>query len=348
MSSASTDRGSHTGDTRVFRTSYAEHPDYVPAAQRAGALWDELGAEEGSTFLHRTGFLSVGEPESALIAGTKASAQAYDLTVCSLSAEELRARFPAFQLPAGWDALFEPAAGWIDVDASLRAGLQQAEVRGAVLHRQTRLEDWHWTGSRFDLSTSEGVFSARRLVVTAGAWAGRVLQELSLPLTVVRKLLVWVQPNRPEYFTPETFPVFASARDFFYGFPDFPHNGVKLAIHRSSDETDADPDSGQSDASREAVRPVLQAAAELLPSLCGELPGAFSRVTRTKTCFYTMTPDEHLIIDRHPRIGDLVFAAGFSGHGFKFAPAIGEALVQMSLNEALSLRLDFLSMKRLA
>jgi sarcosine oxidase len=342
------DRGSHTGDTRVFRTAYAEHPDYVPLAQHAGALWDRLGGEEGATFLHRTGFLSVGEPESALIAGTKASAEAYDLTVHSLSAEEVQARYPAFQLPAGWDALLEPAAGWIDLDASLRAGLRQAEALGAALHRNTRLEDWQWTGSRFDLSTHGGVFSAKRLVITAGAWAGRVLQGLNLPLTVVRKLLVWVQPDRPEYFNPETFPVFASARDFFYGFPNFRDDGVKLAIHWSLGEVEADPDSGQSDIGQETIRPVLQAAAELLPSLSGELPGAFSRVKRTKTCFYTMTPDEHFIVDRHPQIGDLVFAAGFSGHGFKFAPAIGEALVKMSLCETSSLRLDFLRMKRLA
>jgi glycine/D-amino acid oxidase-like deaminating enzyme len=234
------------------------------------------------------------------------------------------------------------------VDASLRAGLRQAKACGATLHRETRLEDWQWTGSRFDLSAGEANFSARRLVITAGAWAGRVLQDLNLPLTVLRKLLVWVQPDRPENFTPGVFPTFASARDFFYGFPNLHGNGVKLGIHWSLGEAAADPDSAQSDASQEAVRPVLQAAAELLPSLSGELPNAFSRVKRTKTCLYTMTPDEHFIVDRHPQIGNLVFAAGFSGHGFKFAPAIGEALVQMSLDETSSLALGFLSMKRLA
>src|SRR3954463_13750037 len=106
------DRGSHTGDTRVFRTAYAEHPDYVPLAQRAGALRDQLGTEEGATFLHRTGMLSIGEPDSGLIAGTRASAAAHDLTLHRLSPDEVRARFPAFKLPASWNALFEPTAGW--------------------------------------------------------------------------------------------------------------------------------------------------------------------------------------------------------------------------------------------
>ena len=123
--------------------------------------------------------------------------------------------------------------------------------------------------------------------------------------------------------------------------------GVKLAIHWSGGEPAADPDSGQPLPVREDIRPVLEAAAELLPSLAGELPDAFSRVTRTKTCFYAMTPDEHFIIDRLPHLSNLVFAAGCSGHGFKFAPAMGEALVQMAMYGTSSLPVEFLSLKRL-
>jgi sarcosine oxidase len=341
------DRGSHTGDSRVFRTAYAEHPDYVPLAHRAGVLWDQLGAEEGATFLHRTGMLSIGEPDSGLITGARASAAAHGLTLDSLSPVEVRRSFPAFRLPPGWNALFEPGAGWIDVDASMRAGLRQAAHSGAELYTNTRLEDWEWKGSAFELTTSDGTFSARRLVITAGAWSGRILKALNLPLTVVRKLLVWVQPERPEDFTPDVFPVFASGRRFFYGFPNIDDRGVKLAIHWTGCEPIADPDSGQLQPTREDIRPVLDAAAELLPSLAGEVPDAFSRVTRTKTCFYTMTPDEHFVIDRHPQIGNLVFAAGFSGHGFKFAPAIGEALVDITLRGTSLLPLEFLSLKRL-
>lgn len=335
------DRGSHTGETRVFRTAYAEHPDYVPLARRAGVLWDEMGAEAGATILHRTGLFSIGEPDSGLIAGTKASAAAHDLVVQSLSPETVRNRYPAFRVPAGWQTLFEPAAGWIDVDSALRTGLRQAAEAGAELHRNTRLKDWQWSGGAFELTTENRTFAARRLVITAGAWAGRILQDLHLPLTVVRKLLLWVEPKKPDHFTPDVFPVFAVARDFFYGFPDLHGQGVKLAIHWSGGEAAVDPDSGQSEAGQEEIRPVLQAAAEFLPD-------AFTRVIRTKTCFYTMTPDEHFIIDRHPRIDNLVFAAGLSGHGFKFAPAIGEALVQMVLHGAAELPVDFLSLKRLA
>jgi sarcosine oxidase len=341
------ERGSHTGATRVFRTAYAEHPDYVPLALRAGVLWDQLGADAGTTYLHRTGLLSVGEPESSLIAGTRASASLHHVGIHDLLQDQVRSRFPAFHIPERWHAVFEPAAGWIDVDASLRFALEQAGRAGAELRRNTRLEDWQWTGDVFELRTSTGSLRARRLVVTAGAWAGRILADLNLPLTVVRKVLVWLRPRRPELFTPDRFPVFASAGHFFYGFPDLHGAGVKLAIHWSPTSVRADPDVLQEAPHEDEIRPVLGAAADLFPDLARGLPEAFDRVLMTKTCFYTMTPDEHFIVDRHPRLGNLVFAAGFSGHGFKFAPAIGESLVDLALHAQSNLPIDFLSLKRL-
>src|SRR5688572_30345006 len=99
------DRGSHTGATRVFRTAYAEHPDYVPLAQRAGILWDRMGAEEHTTVLHRTGMLSLGPPESHLISGIRTSAAAHRLEVEDLSREQVQSRFPAFMAPAGWEGV---------------------------------------------------------------------------------------------------------------------------------------------------------------------------------------------------------------------------------------------------
>jgi sarcosine oxidase len=340
-------RGSHTGDTRVFRTAYAEHPDYVPLARRAGLLWDQLGAATGTTLLHRTGLLTLGERGSDLIAGTKLSAAMHKVDLDCLSSKKVRSRYPAFRVPPGWEALFEREAGWIDVEGSLTAALRLAEHSGAVLRRDTCLEAWQWTGSSFELRTAGETFFARRLVIAAGAWAGRLLKDLHLPLTVVRKPLVWVRPQHPEQFRPDVFPVFASARCFFYGFPDVKGDGVKMAIHWSAGEPAADPDSGELSVSSEAVAAVLDAAADLLPTLAGELPQAFSRVTRTESCFYTMTPDEHFIIDRHPRIDSLVFAAGFSGHGFKFAPAVGEVLAEMALQGASTLPVGFLGLARL-
>jgi sarcosine oxidase len=341
------DRGSHTGATRVFRTAYAEHPDYVPLALRAGLLWEQLGAEAGRTLLHRTGMLSLGPPESALLCGVRASAAAHNLVVEELSERQVRSRFPGFELMAGWEALFEPAAGWIDVDAAMRFGLERAAHSGAELRLNTPVERWEWKSGGFVVITAAGSFTAKRLIITAGAWANRLISDLALPLRVIRKALVWVNPVRPELFRPDRFPVFASARHFFYGFPQIGGTGVKLGIHSNQGATAVDPDVNRPEPGFDDVRPVLETAAELMPSLAGSLPDALNRVLRTKSCFYTMTPDEHFVIDRHPEFENLILAAGFSGHGFKFAPVIGEALADLALTGRSTLPVGFLGLSRL-
>ncbi len=340
------DRGSHTGSTRVFRIAYAEHPDYVPLAQRAGLLWDRLGEEAGATFLHRTGMLSVGLPDSALVSGIRASATAHQLSIEELSRDQIASRFPAFELPSGWVGVFESAAGWVDVDASLRFGLEQASRLGAELRLEERVASWEPAGDEFVIRTSTGAHTAKRLIVTAGAWAAQLLADLALPLNVVRKVLIWVDPLQPEYFKSPRFPVFACAGNFFYGIPNVDGAGVKLSIHWSGGAPAESIDARQPYPAPEEIRPILEAAAALMPSLAGPVPAAFDRVLRTKTCFYTMTPDEHFLIDRHPRFENLILAAGFSGHGFKFAPALGEVLAELSLEGRSTLPIDFLSLKR--
>ena len=335
------DRGSHSGATRVFRTAYAEHADYVPLAVRAGTLWDRFGAEQGTTFLHRTGMLSLGTPDSALISGARASAAAHHLTIENLSRSQIRARFPVFDVPVGWEGVLEPEAGWIDVNATLRSGLDSASHAGADLRTNTRVEDWSWTGNGFALRTSTGEFTAKQMIVTAGAWASRVLTDLSVPLKVLRKVLVWVKPLRDQ-----PVPVFASASNFFYGFPNIGGDGIKIALHWNGGTPTANMDDPQPVAMDDEIRPVLEAAVELLPSLTGPLSEVSERVLRTKTCFYTMTPDEHFLVDRHPQFRNLIFAAGFSGHGFKFAPAIGEALADLAVSGTTALPIGFLGLNR--
>jgi sarcosine oxidase len=340
------DRGSHSGDTRVFRIVYAEHPDYVPLAQRAGELWDRFGEEAGRALLHRCGMLSAGPPESALITGTRASADAHRLRLEELSSAEVSARFPALALPRGWAALFEPTAGWVDVGAALRFGIEQAARAGVEVRLDTRVEAWESRGGECVVRTSEGRFATERLVIAAGAWSGRLLAGLDLPLKIVRKALVWVNPLDPQSFDPAAFPVFATADKFFYGFPNIRGDGVKLATHCSESAPLVDADQVQAEPGPDEIRPALEAAAALLPSLAGALPEVFGRVIRSKSCLYCMTPDEHFVIDRHPHFGNVSFAAGFSGHGFKFAPAIGEVLADLAVHGTTKLPVGFLSLNR--
>jgi sarcosine oxidase len=340
------DRGSHSGATRVFRIAYAEHPDYVPLAQRASLLWEELGQEAGATFLHRSGMLSFGPAGTVLIDGIRTSAAMHGLHIEELSADDIRSRFPALEPPSGCVGIFEPTAGWVDVDAALRSGLEQAKRAGAELRLNARVESWEQKDGEFRIATATDTFTAKRLIVTAGAWAGRLLTDLNLPITVLRRVLVWIDPLRPELFGPGVFPVFAFAENFFYGFPNIDNQGVKLAIHWSVGPPAGEIDVRQPEVTPDEIRPVLEAAARLMPSLAGPLPDARGRVLQAKTCLYGMTPDEHFIIDRHPQYEHAYFAAGFSGHGFKFAPAIGEALADLALNGRTSLPIGFLRLNR--
>jgi sarcosine oxidase len=336
------DRGSHSGGTRVFRIAYAEHPDYVPLARHAGMLWDQYGMAAGAPLLHRCGMLSVGDPASALIEGTRKSSEQYGLSTNTYAPSEIRELFPAIQAADGHIGIFEPSAGWIDVNAAIQVALDISRQAGATLLDDSPALDIVNRHSHFEIATPSRTIAAQKIVVTAGAWCGQLLSELGLPLRVVRKVVLWVNPLEPEQFTPRRLPIFAFAERFFYGFPAVCGPDVKMAIHWEPGQAVADPTLPTDPPSMEEAAPVLELAAKYLPALAGPLPSAIARVTQLQTCLYTMSPDEHFIIDRHPEWRNLIFAAGFSGHGFKFAPAVGEALADMITLGETSLPTGFL------
>ena len=175
--------------------------------------------------------------------------------------------------------------------------------------------------------TGTTIHRADRLVVTGGAWNGGLLKSLSLPLQVVRKVLFWFDVSQPELFQPDRFPVFAAADGVteIYGFPLFGRPGLKVADHHGGQATT--PETLDRSVSSSEAQPVAAGAQVVLPTVT-------ERVVSTAVCMYTRTPDEHFIIDRHPEYPQVVFGAGFSGHGFKFAPRIGELLGELALTDA--------------
>ena len=335
-------RGSHSGDTRVFRVAYAEHPDYVPLAQRAGLLWDRYGAEFGKRLLTRAGMLSVGPADGAFLDGIRNSARIHHLEIDELSADEIQQRYPVFAVPEASQGIFEKAAGWLDVPASIEGAQRAAERMGAAIFRNTPVVRWTQRGSAVAVETADQTIEAPRLAITAGAGARSLLRDLQLPLTIERKTLTWIEPRDPRMFAPEVFPVFTLSDDFFYGFPNIDNQGVKLAIHWRREQVIDDPFTPVRPACNEDFEPVIRMANRYLPGLTDSLPDGLSRVRRGATCLYTMTPDEHFIVDQHPEHGNVWFAAGFSGHGFKFAPAIGEALADLCTEGKTSLPIQFL------
>jgi sarcosine oxidase len=333
--------GSHSGETRIYREAYAEGSGYVPIAQRAGQLWDKFGEEAGAPLLTRCGMLSMGAPGSAILEGIARSAAAHQLNVERLSSADIQERYPIFSLPHDHSGIFDPGAGWVDVPAAITFAIQQARRAGAEIVLDTAGTQWEARPGEVRVTTDRETFTARTLVIVAGAWASRLLPQL--PLQVMRRVLIWVDPLEPALFPSGDFPVFMFDNSL-YGFPIIGGKGVKIALDLKSGGNVSGPD-GIAPADENDSAAVLAVAARFMPRLAGPLPGAFGRVRSAATCLYTMTPDTNFIIDRHPQFDNVCFGAGFSGHGFKFAPAVGEILADLATTGKPKLPADFLRMR---
>jgi N-methyl-L-tryptophan oxidase len=318
--------GAHSGDTRIIRHAYAEGVEYVPLALRADDLWTELEAATGKRVLHRVGALELSAPGHDRVRAASAAAQAFGLEYGTLTVDELRDRFPQFVTGDEWEIGFEAGGGFLDVEPALRGLASEARRLGVEIRENAPVTGWDVSGELIQVETAAGSESADRLIVTPGAWASGMLRGLALPLQTVRKTLSWLEVDDPYLFDPGRCPVYiAGIPGFqFYGFPSWRRPGIKVAIHSGGLETDPDSvDRVIADWERDEI---ITAARMVLRGLSG-------RVLEGTTCLYTNTPDEDFLIDRVPGYPNVVFAAGFSGHGFKFAPAIGELLVGMAFGE---------------
>jgi sarcosine oxidase len=334
-------RGSSHGRSRIIRESYFEAPDYVPLVQRAYALWRDLEAQTGSKLLTVTGGLNIGLPESEFVSGSKASAVLHDLPYEELTAAQVAERFPGFALPEDLVAVFEPNAGFLQPEACVAAHVALAQRHGAELHFDERVLRWSADGEGVRVETDRGTYTADKLVVTAGPWAGEVLADLGLALTVRRVVNAHFQPTKPELYDPAVCPVYLISvpEGDYYGFPLLPGEGVKLGRHDIGETVTADT----------IRRDVDDWEVEQLRALLARyLPGAAGELKWTLTCMYTMTPDAHFILDRHPEHDNVVLGCGFSGHGFKFASAIGEVLAELATQGRSRHEIEFLSLRRFA
>jgi sarcosine oxidase len=317
------DRGSSTGQTRVIRKAYYEHPDYVPLLRRAYERWYDLEQRCGRRLLVECGCLSIGPPDGEVVPGVRRAAEEHGLPVEPLTTAELRRRFPAFRFGDEMAAVLERDAGFLYVEECVRAHADEARRLGADLRADEAALSWEATAGGAVVRTAAGVYAADRLVITAGAWAGRVLAGLGLPLAVLRKVLLWFGTPDPAALRRDVFPIYMAetAAGFYYGFPVIDGLGHKVARHDGGPAADPTTlDRVVSDADAEECRAFLRA----------HLPAADGPLRDGKVCMYTVTPDHHFVIDRHPECPQVVVAAGFSGHGFKFASVVGEVLADLA------------------
>ncbi|CAK4069442.1 unnamed protein product [Aphanomyces euteiches] len=318
--------GSSHGKSRMIRKAYHEHPDYVPLLRRSYDLWDDLEHHTGDKLFHRTGVLYVGHnTTSESLQGVELSASQHDIPIEPLSPEDFHSRFPQFKLPQDYRAIFEPDAGFINVEGAVTAFCKEAQRLGATLHFNERVERWTSDGTSVTVHTSRGVYRAAKLIITAGAWSSQFLQLQEkdvFPLTVNKVSLFWFNSPQPEKLTDMPCYGFEMPYGFVYGFPFNAQDGIKVAIHLPGENV-ADPSNLDRTVPPEELASVAQCVRECMPYVDA------STTKDSAACMYTMSADGHFVLDLHPDYSNVAFAAGFSGHGFKFCPVIGEVLTDL-------------------
>ncbi|MFM9057792.1 MAG: N-methyl-L-tryptophan oxidase [Planctomycetaceae bacterium] len=336
------DRGSSHGQTRLIRLAYYEHPDYVPLLRRAYQLWHELERGSGAPLLTESGVVMAGPCGCDLVAGAELAARTHGLDLERIALADVRRRWPALSIPDEWRVVHEACGGYLFVEACVRAHAEAAVRAGAELRHGVEVRGWRAEGDSLVVETDRGAVAAGRLVLCPGAWASDLVRLPSLALRVQRKSLFWHEPlaaHRAAHAA-GVLPCFAfdTPAGFFYGFPALDERGVKVAEHTGGREV-ADPlrvDRGIEAAERAAVEHFLRA----------HLPGACGRLTDHATCLYTMSPDSHFVLGLHPEEPRVAIAAGFSGHGFKFASVMGEVLADLALDGRTRHPIGFLAPER--
>ena len=322
------DKGSSHGVTRIIRLAYHEHPSYVPLMRRAYELWRDLEASTEEQVLHITGSIDAGPPGSAYFAGSLQSCEEHDLPHDVLTSKELTARFPGYRLPSETMAVFQDEGGFLLPERCISLFVERAEALGAIVHTGERTLEWEPIPGGARVRTERGEYEAETLVISAGAWASKLLPGLGASAVPERQALAWFETLRPEFFTPETFPVFNLMVDEgnFYGFPEFSIPGFKLGRYHHLEEI-VDPDEIDRNPNEQDEALLRGFTEKYFPDAAGE-------TSSMKVCMFTNSPDEHFIIDRLPESPQVVAAAGFSGHGFKFSSVVGEILADLAVDGA--------------
>jgi sarcosine oxidase len=322
--------GSSHGLTRIIRLAYHEDPSYVPLLRRSYELWHELETQAGEPLLITTGSVEGGPEDGPMFRGALHAAELHDLPHEVLTGAELRRRYPAY---AGIDdamrVVWQPDGGFLLAERTMLAHVKGALAAGADLRFRSRVTAWEATAGGGVRVTADGdVHEADRLVVCAGAWASRVVPRLAGLVAPERQVLAWLRPTRPELFEPDRFPVFIFDVDegSFYGFPVHDVPGFKFGLYHHFREP-IDPDDPDR-STRPDDEAVLRRFAERY------FPDGAGPTFMLKACLFENSPDEHFIVDRLPETPQVVVAAGFSGHGYKFCSVIGEIMADLAIDGA--------------
>ena len=332
--------GSSHGVNRIIRLAYYEHPSYVPLLRRAYELWSEIESVTGEQLLYKTGSIDTAPSGHEVFEGSLESCLLHDIPHRVLNHAQINEEFPGYQLPPGHMGLLQGDGGFVLSERSIVAYANAAMSTGAEIHAREVVSGWEPDQDGVRVFTDRGEYTAERLVITAGAWTSGmvpILDDLAVP---ERQVLAWLQPIDGSLYTPEVFPVFNAYFDEgrYYGFPVYGIPGFKVGRYHHLEEV-IDPDFAIKTVNSEDEA-VLRSAVEKY------FPKANGTTMTLKPCMFTNTPDEHFIVDLLPANPQVAVAAGFSGHGFKFASVIGEILADLAINGETEHNIDLLKIDR--
>lgn len=340
--------GSHAGQSRIIRKAYFENSDYVPLLNRAYENWNSLEEETGTQIYFKTGLAYFGPADHPLIKGVRKSASLYNIELNNVDATEVPKRFPNFILPGNFEALFEPDAGFLTPEKAIRLYTKQALKKGAEILTTEKVVRWENGKSGVTVTTDKNIYRSAKLIITAGAWSGKMIPPVADKIKITRQFVAWIKPKNWNDFTLNNFSCWLLADEAkpgcYYGFPILSEPifggpaGLKLAHHYPAVETQPDI------VNRQMMKEDEESLQYILNKYFNNI---FDSLLSYKICLYANSPDEDFIIDTLPGYEDRVLVAcGFSGHGFKFASVIGEIVADLTIEGRTKLPIDFLRLKR--
>lgn len=334
-------QGSSHGPTRLLRIAYFEKPDYTPLAIRSVLLWRELESEVRDSLFCQSGALFTGPPHGFLVGGARKAGQLHNLALKSLNAAQTRERFPWLRCKQNFEAVIEEGAGYILAEKAMSHLHELLKASGVEILQREAVLNWADAGNGVKLETRRRTAKYDHAVIAAGVWSPSLLGMDIAPISARSKSLFWTAGDERLFNTASGFKPFAvetTEGRMFYGFPALDADGIKIGEH-----------TGGTPLIVPAQRPAAPGAQErldLLAFLEAYAPGLPKAIKKEDTCLYEMSPDGDFLIGRHPKCDFLSFAAGLSGHGFKFAPMIGEALAEVAYEKPLGAEFQFLSPMR--
>jgi sarcosine oxidase len=320
-------KGSSYGYSRIIRYAY-DHPVYVELARAAYPLWSSIEAESGETLYTKTGGIDFGPSNDEGIAKIMSALQECHIPYEVLSTQETQERFPQFHLDDNSTVLYQADTGILAASKCVRAHVVLTRKLGATILPNTPIIKIVPLPHSVEVHTQDAVYNAGEIVITAGSWAKSVLAQLGLNLSLMVQQCqeIYFDTMNPEDYQPDRFPAFIAHIPFSdgrmaYGMASQQNSGLKTAFHggRKFDHP-----------SQVNYTPDNREVEEGLRFLHQYIP-AVTNMRSTRICLYTTTPDENFLIDKHPEYSHVIFAGGFSGHGFKFGTLVGKILSDLTL-----------------